>query len=83
MHLSRPEDELEMPLQYVRRRLTAESVLTVAVATTTVTRELADMAQFPPARAAASLLLVIFQTIQVRRVHHSTVLQPEVESDFG
>ncbi|KAH8084920.1 hypothetical protein BXZ70DRAFT_567025 [Cristinia sonorae] len=53
-----------MPLRYVRRKLTASTVLTVAVATTAITRELADMAQFPPAKAAASLLLMIFQTIQ-------------------
>ena len=54
-----------MPLRYVRKRLTAENALSVAVATTSVTRELADMLQFPPARAAASILLLIFQTIQV------------------
>lgn len=54
-----------MPLRYVKKRLTAENALSVAIATTAVTRELADMTQFPPARAAAGLLLLIFQTIQV------------------
>ncbi|THH31372.1 hypothetical protein EUX98_g2807 [Antrodiella citrinella] len=53
-----------MPLRYVRSKLTAVNALSVAVATTAITKELADMAQFPPAKAAASLLLVIFQTIQ-------------------
>ena len=55
-----------MPLRYIRKQLTAENALSVAVATTSVTRELADMLQFPPARAAAGILLLIFQTIQVR-----------------
>lgn len=54
-----------MPLRYVKRRLTGQNVLTVAVATTSVTYELADMLQFPPARAATGILLLIFQTIQV------------------
>lgn len=54
-----------MPLRYVKRSLTAQNVLTVAVATTSVTYELADMLQFPPARAATGILLLIFQTIQV------------------
>jgi hypothetical protein len=55
-----------MPLRYVRRRLTAENALAVAVATTSITNELADMLQFPPARAATGILLLIFKTIQVR-----------------
>ncbi|KAI0341257.1 hypothetical protein BDW22DRAFT_341386 [Trametopsis cervina] len=53
-----------MPLRYVRRKLTLENALTVAVATTSVTHELADLLQFPPARAATGILLLIFQTIQ-------------------
>ncbi|PSR79848.1 hypothetical protein PHLCEN_2v6894 [Hermanssonia centrifuga] len=48
-----------VPLSY------QENALSVALATTAVTRELADMCQFPPVRAAAGLLLLIFQTIQV------------------
>lgn len=54
-----------MPLRYVRKRLTAENVLSVAVTTTAITRELTDMLQFPPASAAAGVLLLIFRTIQV------------------
>lgn len=54
-----------MPLRYVRKRLTVENALTVAIATTAVTKELTDMLQFPPARAATGILLLIFQTIQV------------------
>lgn len=54
-----------MPLRYVRSKLSADSALSVAVATTSITKELADMLQFPPARAAAGILLLIFQTIQV------------------
>ena len=53
-----------MPLRYVRK-LTADDALGIAIATTAVTRELADCLQFPPAKAAASLLCMIFQTIQV------------------
>ncbi|KAI0688494.1 hypothetical protein BC835DRAFT_1419088 [Cytidiella melzeri] len=53
-----------MTIRFVRRRLTAENALTVAVATTAITHELADMLQFPPARVATGILLLIFKTIQ-------------------
>lgn len=62
-----------MPLRYVRKRLTAENALSVAVATASVTRELSDLLQCPPARAATGILLLIFETIQVRLMHISTV----------
>lgn len=54
-----------MPLRYVRKKLSAENALTVAVATTAIGKELADLLQFPPARAATGILFLIFQTIQV------------------
>lgn len=37
----------------------------MAVATAEVGREISDLLQFPPARAATGILLVIFKTIQV------------------
>ena len=54
-----------MSLRAVKRRFTAKNALTVAVATTSMTYELADIFQFPPARAATGILLLIFQTIEV------------------
>ena len=54
-----------MPLRYVRKAFTTENALSVAVGTTAVARELADILQVPPARAAAGVLLLIFKTIQV------------------
>ncbi len=69
-----------MPLRYVKRRLTAQNMLTVAVATTSVTYELADMLQFPPARAATGILLLIFQTIQVSVF---SVLYRQLNSSYG
>ncbi|KAI0077672.1 hypothetical protein K474DRAFT_1690765 [Panus rudis PR-1116 ss-1] len=53
-----------MSLRYVRSTLSGDNVLSAAIATTSITKELADMMQFPPARAAASILLMIFTTIQ-------------------
>ena len=43
--------------------LTVDSALKAAVAASALARELGD--SFPPARAAATVLLAIFQTIQV------------------
>ncbi|KAL4245641.1 hypothetical protein ABKN59_010782 [Abortiporus biennis] len=53
-----------MTIRYIRTKLSADNALSFAIATTSVARELADMSQCPPARAAASILLGIFQTIQ-------------------
>lgn len=54
-----------MPIRYVRKTLTSENVLNVAVVTTSVAKELANITNFPPAQAAATILLGIFETIQV------------------
>lgn len=56
---------LIMPLKYIRSKVTADNVLSTAIATTAITQELATLLQFPPVSAAASLLQKIFQTIQV------------------
>lgn len=55
-----------MPLRYVRSKLSlnADTALSAVVATTSITRDLSELTQFPPAKAAAGVLLVIFQTIQ-------------------
>ena len=55
-----------MPLRYVKKRLTTENVLSVAVATSELSREISDLLQFAPARAATGILYLIFKTIQVR-----------------
>lgn len=55
-----------MPLRYIRRSVTAKSVLSAAVATTSVSRDLSSLLAFPPAKAAAGILFLIFKTIQVR-----------------
>ncbi|KAI0944487.1 hypothetical protein AcW1_002181 [Taiwanofungus camphoratus] len=55
---------LIMPLKYIRSKVTADNVLSTAIATTAITQELATLLQFPPVSAAASLLQKIFQTIQ-------------------
>lgn len=54
-----------MPLRYIRSKITSGNALSVAVATAEVGREISDLLQFPPARAATGILLVIFKTIQV------------------
>ena len=56
-----------MPLLKVKvRKLSADSVLSGARTSASIARELADIAQFPPARAAATIVLLIFETIEVR-----------------
>ncbi|OCH91320.1 hypothetical protein OBBRIDRAFT_887032 [Obba rivulosa] len=60
-----------MPLRYIRSKVTAGAVLNVAITTTSVTKELADILQFPPASAAAALLLCIFETIQSLQTNRS------------
>ncbi|TFY53218.1 hypothetical protein EVJ58_g9570 [Rhodofomes roseus] len=53
-----------MPLRYIRRKITANDVITVAVATTAAATSLAGAAGFPPVAIPAAILLKIFQTIQ-------------------
>ncbi|KAI0326798.1 hypothetical protein GY45DRAFT_1328458 [Cubamyces sp. BRFM 1775] len=54
-----------MPLPIKRiRRVTADDALGALIATSAVTKEIADIMQFPPAQAAAGILLLVFQTIQ-------------------
>jgi hypothetical protein len=49
----------------VRKHLSGDNVLHLAWTTAAITRELGDLCQFPPVSAAATLLLVVFDTIQV------------------
>lgn len=42
--------------------------IAIASAGVSVTREIADMLQIAPARAAASILLMIFETIEVHNL---------------
>lgn len=53
------------PHKYKRRIPTVDTVLSGGRAAATVMREVADMAQFPPARAVANLLLALFDVIEV------------------
>ncbi|KZT64856.1 hypothetical protein DAEQUDRAFT_769357 [Daedalea quercina L-15889] len=53
-----------MPLRYIRRKVTADNVVTVAIATTAVTVNLAALASFPPVALPAAILLRIFQIIR-------------------
>jgi hypothetical protein len=47
------------------RTPSAEAVITVGRTTSTLARDIADACQFPPVRAAAGLLVLIFETIEV------------------
>ncbi|KAH9856382.1 hypothetical protein C2E23DRAFT_882451 [Lenzites betulinus] len=55
-----------MPLRVVKkiRKSTLDNALSVLVLTSSVTKEIADVMQFPPAQAAAGILLLVFETIQ-------------------
>lgn len=66
-----------MPLRYVKTRnlkISTGNALSIAITTTSIASELADIAQFPPVRAAAAILLVIFETIQVGITNFLTIL---------
>ncbi|KAI0776820.1 hypothetical protein BD413DRAFT_610404 [Trametes elegans] len=54
-----------MPLKIVKiRRPTVDDALNGLILTSSVTKEIADIMQFPPAQAAAGVLLLVFETIQ-------------------
>ncbi|KAF7966754.1 hypothetical protein HWV62_37209 [Athelia sp. TMB] len=56
-----------MPLKYMRakvKKVTPDKALQLAIATTAVAQELADMSSFPPARALVNIIMLIFQTVQ-------------------
>ena len=48
------------------RKVSGSDALSALITTSSITREVADLLQFAPAKAAASILLVIFETIKVR-----------------
>ncbi|KAI0651288.1 hypothetical protein C8Q79DRAFT_1004593 [Trametes meyenii] len=57
-----------MPLRMIKvRKVTADNALNVLVLTSAVTKEIADIMSFPPAQAAAGVLLLVFETIQSNR----------------
>ncbi|KAL7278617.1 hypothetical protein ACG7TL_007618 [Trametes sanguinea] len=56
---------IDMPLKIVKiRKVTADDALNALVATSAVSKQIADIMQFPPAQAAAGILLLVFETIQ-------------------
>ncbi|KAF8890621.1 hypothetical protein BD779DRAFT_1516063 [Infundibulicybe gibba] len=54
-----------MPLRFVKvPRSSTNDALHLAISAATLTKELSNLAQFPPATAAVSVILLIFETIQ-------------------
>ncbi|KAI9057558.1 hypothetical protein FKP32DRAFT_1615265 [Trametes sanguinea] len=54
-----------MPLKAIKiRKVTTDDALNALVATSAVSKQIADIMQFPPAQAAAGILLLVFETIQ-------------------
>ncbi len=54
----------------IRSKFSTDDALSALITASSVTRDISDMLQFTPAKAAASILLLIFQTIQVGSVVH-------------
>ena len=54
-----------MPLRYIRRKVTAEHVVTVAIGTAATATNMAALASFPPVALPAAILLKIFEIIRV------------------
>ncbi|EPS97302.1 hypothetical protein FOMPIDRAFT_1061898, partial [Fomitopsis schrenkii] len=53
-----------MPLRYIRRKVTADHVVTVAIGTAATATSMAALASFPPVALPAAILLKIFQIIR-------------------
>ncbi|OBZ74658.1 hypothetical protein A0H81_05444 [Grifola frondosa] len=60
-----------MPLRYIRSKVSGEDALNTVIATRAVIKEIADLLQFTPAKAAASILLMVFETIQSMQSNRS------------
>ncbi|KAH7882155.1 hypothetical protein F5I97DRAFT_1817508 [Phlebopus sp. FC_14] len=60
-----------MPLRFVRSKVSGVDTLQAAISTTAFTKELVATMQFPPATAAISILLLIFETIQSIQTNRS------------
>ncbi|KAF7297184.1 TKL/LISK/LISK-DD1 protein kinase [Mycena indigotica] len=60
-----------MPLKFIRRfeRRGSDPVLQLAVSLTALTRDLADMACFPPAAAVVGVVLLMLDTVQTIQVN--------------
>ncbi|KAH9922319.1 uncharacterized protein BXZ73DRAFT_51396 [Epithele typhae] len=56
-------------------KLSANDVLNGLIATTSAAKEVADLCQFTPVKAAASLLLLIFETIKASRTQQEDCLR--------
>jgi hypothetical protein len=58
---------LPLPQRRPKRRATSgEALLTLGHTTSSLARDVADVLNCPPARAAAALILLIFETIEVQ-----------------
>lgn len=55
-----------MALRIVKRRVFSEDSLGLVTQIAGLVARISDMSQFPPAAVAASLVLTILQTVQVR-----------------
>ena len=53
-----------MPLKAIRTKVRPKDVALAVTSIAAIVADVADMASFPPVRAAATVLLVILQTIQ-------------------
>lgn len=60
----RPESQTRMALRAVRARVTTRDFVVGVTSLAAAVASVSDMASFPPARAAAMVLLVILQTVQ-------------------
>ncbi|KAI0370861.1 hypothetical protein BV20DRAFT_943216 [Pilatotrama ljubarskyi] len=55
---------MPLPIKIIRRAVTVNNALAALTVTSEVTKQIADIMQFPPAQAAAGVLLLVFETIQ-------------------
>ena len=53
-----------MPLKVVRSKIKPKDVALAVTSLAAIVADVGDMASFPPVRAAATILLVILQTVQ-------------------
>ena len=63
-----------MPLRIIRvlgqPSINKEDALRIALTTSTLAKELSNLSAFPPIIAASSILLIIFQTVQVSTIEN-------------
>ena len=61
-----------MPLKVIRTKIKPKDVALAVTSVAAVIADVADMASFPPVRAAATILLVILQTLQEIEINKDT-----------